>query len=288
MENNFKCRWSPTLGALEETALKVWGTPDYNPLTDGEFPTVFFGLYGLPDWYALWRHKGPKYVLWAGSDVTHFKNGYWLEDGGGISIKDTFPFAEWINKYCDNWCENEVERKTLELCGIKARVCPSFLGDVSQYQVEFVPAERPKVYLSANPGREEEYGWGVIEKIADKCEADFYLYGSSQWLTKHPNVKIKGRVPKEQMNEEIKKMQCGLRLNEGMDGFSEITAKSLLWGQYPLVWAKYGYPQIDSFKTQEELIEKINSLKVYKGPNPARELYLKILNLYPWVYASNS
>lgn len=284
MENT-KCRWSPTLGALEDTAQNVWGIGEYNPLTDSELPTVFFGLYGLPDWYTLWRHKGKKYVLWAGSDIIHFKNGYWLEDGGGIHINDTFPFAEWINKYCENWCENEVERKTLELLGIKAKVCPSFLGDINQYPVTFIPSARPKIYLSANPGREEEYGWGVIEKIAEKCEADFYLYGSANWITKNQNVYIRGRVPKEVMNEEVKKMQCGLRLNEGMDGFSEITAKSVLWGQYPLVWEKFKYPDIGSFNTREELIEKINALKDHKGPNPARELYRKILNLYPWNHA---
>lgn len=277
-----KCRWSPTLGALEDTAQVAWGLTDYNPTTDSELPTVFFGLYGLPDWYALWRHRGTRYVLWAGSDIVHFKNGYWLEDGGGIKINDSYPYAEWINKYCDSWCENEVERMVLEQCGIKAKVCPSFLGDLSQYEINYTQADRPKVYLSANPGREKEYGWGLIEEIAHQCNVDFYLYGSNSWLTKHPNVIVRGRVPKGVMNEEVKKMQSGLRLNEGMDGFSEITAKSILWGQYPLVWSKYGYPDIDSFSDKKTLIEALNRLKDFKEPNPNRELYLKIINLYPW------
>jgi len=60
-----KHRWSPTLGALEDTPENIWGTEEYNPETDSELPTVFCGLYGLPDFYALWRHKGKKWVWWS-------------------------------------------------------------------------------------------------------------------------------------------------------------------------------------------------------------------------------
>lgn len=275
-----KCRWSPTLGALEDTAENVWGTKEYE--YDLHDPTVFFGLYGLPDFYTLWRHKGKKWILWAGSDINHFANGYWLEDGGGIRV-DPVPLAEWVEKHCESWVENEVERKALEEFGIHAKVCPSFLGNIDDYQVTYKHNERPNVYLSANPGREVEYGWGFIEEIADQCDADFHLYGSPDWTTRHSNVFVHGRVPKEQMNEEIKNMQSGLRLNQGMDGFSEITAKSVLWGQYPITWEHFRYEHLTHFNDKKQLIKRINGLKGKTEPNPSRNYYRKILNNYPWV-----
>ena len=272
------CRWSPTLGGLEDTAENIWGTPEYEG--DRDEPTVFFGLYGLPDFYTLWRHRGKKWVLWAGSDIKHLAAGYHLDDGGGLKI-DADQLTPWLNKYCENWCENEVERLMLHRLGIEAKVAPSFLGDVNEYQVTYKPNDRPNVYLSANPGREVEYGWGLIEEIADKCEVDFHLYGSPDWQTKHHNVFVKGRVPKEQMNEEIKAMQCGLRLNE-FDGFSEVTAKSILWGQYPFVWSTFKYQGIESFSNREELIALLNSLKFRTAPNPIRDFYKQKLNQFPW------
>ena len=272
------CRWSPTLGALEDTAERIWGTPEYEG--DKDEPTVFFGLYGLPDFYTLWRHKGKKWVLWAGSDIIQFRNGYWLEEGGNIHI-DADQLAPWINKYCESWCENEVERQALEDLGIIAQVCPSFLGLVEDYEISFSPNDRPKVYLSANPEREVEYGWALIEEIAPLCEVDFYLYGSPDWESKHHNVFSRGRVAKAHMNDEVKQMQCGLRLNE-FDGFSEITAKSILLGKYPIAWSTFKYAGIDSFSNKQELVELLNGLKDKCIPNPHRDYYLTHLNKYPW------
>ena len=169
-----QCRVAPSLGALEGTHDQVWGTKEY--ISQDE-DTVFFGLYGLPDFYTLWRHKGKKYILWAGSDIRHFQNGYWLEDGGSIRV-DPQPLADWIEKHCESWVENDVERVALEEMGITAKVGQSFMGDVNDYEVTYKPNERPSVYLSANVGREEEYGWQLVENIADRCEVDFHLYGS--------------------------------------------------------------------------------------------------------------
>lgn len=272
-------RWAKSLGGgFAGTAETAWGIKEW----EGDVgPVVFCGMYGLPDFYALWRHDGKKWVWWAGSDVTHFVNGYWLEEGGNIRVDPT-PLAQWIDKYCENWVENEVERRALEEVGIKANVAPSFLGDINDYPVEYVQNDRPSVYLSANPGREIEYGWGIVEEIADRCDVDFHLYGSPNWETKHHNVMVRGRVPQEQMNEEVKKMQGGLRLNTGMDGFSEITAKSILWGQYPIVPESYGYPNLTSFRNTTQLVYELNRLKYKSLSNPARELYRAIINKYPW------
>lgn len=275
-----KIRIAPSLGGgFAGTPEEVWGVEllDEN---DFDSPCVFFGLYGLPDFYRLWRHKGKKYVLFAGSDIRHFTNGYWLNDTGTIRI-DAQPLAEWINLNCESYVENGVEHEALMVYNIESKIVPSFLGNVDDYQVEFQPEERPKVYLSVSGDNFEMYGWSLVEEIADRCGVDFHLYGNKkEWTTKRSNVFVHGRVPQEQMNKEVKGMQCGLRTLD-FDGFSEILAKSILWGQYPISYISY--PCVDTFKSKEDLIEKLNGLVRMTEPNvKARNYYLKNLNKYPF------
>lgn len=275
---NWQCRYAPSLGALEDTPFKVWGTEEFVEGT--EKPAVFFGVYGLPDFYTLWRHRGRKAILWAGSDIRHFVNGYWLDDKGSIRI-DPQALAEWINKNCESYVENGAEHEALMVYGIESKVVPSFMGNVNDFPISFQASERPRVYASVSGNDFSLYGWDVIENIADKCDVDFFLYGNTvPWSTRHSNVFVRGRIPKEQMNNEIKSMQCGLRVLE-FDGFSEVLAKSVLWGQYPI--SRIGYPYIQSYKSNDELIKLLNELKYKKTPNlVAREYYLKNLNKYPW------
>lgn len=265
----WQCRWSPTLGDLESTHAKIWGTDEY---TDQERPTVFFGVYGLPDFYTVWRHKGERHILWAGSDITNFCNGYWLEDGGAIRV-DPKPLAQWLNKHCTNWCENEVEARKLTECGIFAKVQPSFLGDVKDFPLSFKQGN--KVYASVSGDNFELYGWDRIDELAKaNPDLEFHLYGNrTVWIPSASNITVHGRVTKEVMNDEIKDMQCGLRMTE-FDGFSEVLAKSILWGQWPVSLIEY--PHI---LNPEQLSEVIRKTK----PNiDGRKYYLKNLNNFPW------
>jgi len=279
---NWQCRVAPSLGELEGTHNEVWGTKDYaDNFIDNQEPAVFFGIYGLPDFYALWRHKGRKAILWAGSDIIHFNNGYWLDGEGLIRIQPR-ELAEWVNIACESYVENEEEKRLLEMSGIESKVVPSFMGDVKEYDVSYEHSDRPKVYMSVSGDGFESYGWYLVQKIAPRVpEVQFHLFGSSIDM-KGDNVHVRGRVPKEQMNEEIKNMQCGLRLNVA-DGFSEVTAKSILWGQHPIVRARFGYPHLDSFETEEELVDLLKDLKNKKEVNiEGRDYYLENLNQYPW------
>lgn len=272
---NWQVRWSPTLGELEDTHQNVWGTRNYENDTD---PTVFFGLYGLPDFYTLWRHKGRKAILWAGSDIRHFIKGYWLEDGGEIKT-DPRSLAAWINKHCENYVENEIEHLALKFHGIDSKIVPSFLGDVNKFEVTFDWKSTPQLYTSVSGDDFKVYGWDKLSQLAwDNLDIEFHCYGNitipypnpAPWP---PNVIFHGRVPKEQMNTEIQNMSGALRLTE-FDGFSEILAKSVLMGQWPVSLIRY--PHMLS-------LDEIRKIKNTHLPNKeGKEYYLNAINKYPW------
>jgi hypothetical protein len=271
------CRWAPSLGELEGTAEKVWGTLPYEPDLHSEKPCVFFGLYGLPDFYTLWRHKGKKWVFWAGSDINHFRNGYWLDSKGDIKVHRG-AFARWINENCESWVENDLERKLLKSAGVDASICSSFMGDIEDFEVSY--SKGNNAYLSCSGGLVKEYGFETVERIASELPwVNFHLYGA-EWKTKNKNVIVHGRVPKEEMNNDIKNFQLALRFNE-TDGFSEILAKAVLMGQYAI--GKVKHPFIPTFKNDLDLIVKINKLLKNNTANlRARSYYRENLNLFPW------
>ena len=159
--------------------------------------------------------------------------------------------------------------------GLQSHQFLSFLGNIDDYEVEYKHSDKPHVYASVSGDNFEQYGWDRIEKMAPMFpEVTFHLYGNeAEWHTEYENVIVHGRVPKEQMNEEIKKMQGGLRMLE-FDGASEILMKSILWGQYPV--SLIGYDHM--LKPNE-----LDKLKDMKEPNVVgREHYRKILNKYVW------
>jgi hypothetical protein len=267
------CRKAPSLGDLEGTEAAAWGTLPYEGNLDA--PTVFFGLYSFADFKALHSHRGKKWILWAGSDIKHFTEGYWLDSVGRFRLHPA-AIAPWMNEYCESWCENGVEQSVLKMSGIDAQVAPSFMGDVRDYEITYKHSDRPKVYASVSGDDFELYRWDGIEQLAAiHKNIEFHLYGNKkEWNSNLPNVIVHGRVPKEQMNLEVMQMQGGLRLLK-FDGFSEILAKSVLWGQWPI--SAIPYPHMLP-------IEELHRLPALNKANlEGRDYYLSTLNKYPWV-----
>lgn len=274
--------YAQSLGALEGTPQEVWWTSAY---TSRYEPTVFFGLYDLRDYYALWRHQAKAWVLWAGSDIRNLQSGFVFNDGklGTLSriTRGWFSGAllEMLKK-AEHWTENDLEASALERLGLKVSgVCPSYMGS-TDLRMTYKPSKTPNVYLSASEGRQEEYGFDIVERIASSLpNMRFHMYGAS-FKTKQKNVIVHGRVPKEQMNKETDRFQIGLRLNE-FDGFSEILAKAVLRGQYAV--GKVRHPRIPSFRNDMDLITTLNTLRKKKEPNKvAMDWYKKSLNKFPW------
>lgn len=267
--NKIALRVSSSIVNFRLKAEKTWGLERYKWPQDIFKKVCFFGMYHIGDYFHFIRHLGPKTIVWAGSDISNL-------------FKNILPW-EILFKKATHYCENELERQELRLKGIKARVRPTFLEEVSDFPVCFESTEKPQVYLSARPNREKEYGVELIQRIAPKVpEVTFHIFGfDALFLKQADNIIYEGNVSEEQFNSDIKNYQCGLRPLEH-DGFSEILAKSILMGQYPI--SRIKYPKIDSYKTEEELVILLKDLKNKKEPNyKAREFWIKNLNDFPFI-----
>jgi hypothetical protein len=168
-----------------------------------------------------------------------------------------------------------VEADAMKKLSIKTHICPSFMGDINQFKPTYKYSKIPKLYTSVSGDDFKLYGWDKIDKLAKyNPKIEFHLYGNSKkWESKYPNVIIHGRVPIKQFNEEIEKMQGGLRLTK-FDGFSEIVAKSLLMAQYPVSIISYPYT-LDTIDI--EILPLLTESNI-----EGRNYYLKIINNYPW------
>lgn len=259
----YKLIVSSSIVPFREKAERTWDIERYVWPRDIFKPCVFFGMYHVGDYWHYVRHLGPKSILWAGSDITSL-------------IEAKLPYYKLFTK-ADNYCENGLEKKELDMYNIRAKVVPSFLEEIPE--VSFYTADFAHVYLSLRPNREDEYGLGLVKRIHKQTPKVIYdIYGVSG--QSYDNIIFHGNVPNKQFNKEIKNYHASLRPNEH-DGFSELTAKAILQGQYPIT--KIKYVGIPSYETEEELIKLLNSLSDMTQPNlEGRQFYIDNLNKFPW------
>lgn len=247
----WQCRIAPSLGdGFAGHPNDVWGTVPY---TDPKAPCVFFGMYGMNDFQALWNHQGERAVLWAGSDIRNLLKDYWLDAEGNERVKVTFP--EDVRHYV----ENSIEQIALDSMGIQAYIVPSFLGNIADFTPQNLRTDKKRYYMSVSGGDYKLYGVLDLLDIAHKNQDnEYYLYGWQPpigWLLP-VNFIVRGRVSQETMNEETRTMTGAIRLTR-FDGFSEILAKSILWGQKPLSPYIY-YPFLDD---RNKLLEVVNKYR---------------------------
>jgi len=279
-------RVSQSVESFKLRVLYTWKLEDWEGI-DSTKPLLFFGLYNDRDYQVFNTYKGYKAVFWCGSDVLFLAQDYEKRR----IVK---------NNPASHYCENEIEAKNLEKCGVEdVKIIPSFLDNVNNFPVSFHPSTRPQIFICAHPNRENEYGFDLVREVAKRVpDATFHLYGIDQSdhffyrqripLTDKlatvdeeiPNIWYHGKVPEGEFNNHIMHYHCGLRTNEH-DGFSEVTAKSILMGQYPI--SRIPYEKVWSYNTEDELVALIEKLKHIKSPNyEARAHYLKKLNNFPW------
>ena len=210
--------------------------------------TIFFGTYHWADYVRLLIHRGPRTVVWCGGDILNLRKSWWL------------PLI--VNIKAIHYCENEVEALSLRRLGIDPIIKPLYFDDIDGVGITYLSSKLPQVYLTAHPGREEEYGVYLVEKIAHKVDVLFHIFGVDG--ESHDNIIYHGEVETRYFDEMIKHYQGALRLN-AFDGFSETLAKSLLMGQYPI--SRIDYPFVSTFTDEKSLIDELNMLQFNKEPN---------------------
>jgi hypothetical protein len=199
--------------------------------------TIFIGLYHPLDYLRFIFTYAPKKVFWCGSDIlTLEKSWFW---------KRVVSYQKAIH-----YCENSVEERKLSECGIFA---PNPIQMIFDDPDNFQPQKNGEGFFTTS------------HFLRDKE----YLIG----LNGLP-IHVYYDLSEEQFNERIKYYKGSVRAND-FDGFSEITAKSILLGQYPVT--KIYYPGIDCYKTEEELVGIMKDIKTRPFPNPASEIWRKRL-----------
>ncbi len=280
---SYTLRVSGSIEPFRQKALDTWGIQERDRVADIRTHSVFFGMYHIGDYASFVRHRGKRSVLWAGSDINNLTRGYAFSDGDDLWLSKMLSFVpwQWIFKIfkADHYCENQTEQSALLGKGIIATVIPSFLEDVSKFEVTYKHSDNPQVYISAREGRADEYGHATIERIASKTPGvTFHFYGIKR--DSHDNIIYHGLVPPEQFNKDIKGYQACIRANK-FDGFSELVAKAFLQGQYVISRIPYLYAW--QYHDDYALITLLNALKEAKKPNiEAREYWSKKFNNYPW------
>ena len=286
MEDKPKIRVSQSVAGFSQRAQDTWGLSEWLGWNDPNQNVLFFGLYTKNDYDTFLRHKGKKTIFWCGSDIQNLNGNY-----DSRRILKLFPETE-------HWCENETEAEGLKRAGVEAKICPSFLDNINNYPLSYKHSKTPHIFLCGHDKREEEYGLELVKRIAPRLpDTTFHIYGinpNSPYFStiknpldsmaeidsECPNIWYHGKIPEGQFNNEITQYQCGLRPNEH-DGFSEVIAKSVLLGQYPI--SKISYEKIWNYKTEDELVALIDKLKFMTTPNiEARSYYLKKINNFPW------
>jgi len=262
-------RCSASVVNFRDKLEKIWGLREWEGIHDEDQDVLFFGLYIKWDFDAYWMHEGKKTVFWCGSDIINVQQNWEWQRRVRL-----FPEAK-------HYCENEVEQKELAEIGIESEIVQSFLDDIDKFPVSFKPTDKPHIFMSGHPNREEEYGFSLAMRLAERLpDFTFHLYGAGQ-RGKFKNIIIHGQVPEKDFNEEIKNYHCGLRPNDH-DGFSEIVAKSVLMGQYPISFIPY--KNIWTFKDEDDLVKQLEKLKTIRKPNKeGRNYWRKNINKFPWV-----
>jgi glycosyltransferase involved in cell wall biosynthesis len=264
----YKIYYSKGLKFFGELAVKNLGFERYNPKTDQYKPVLFCGLYFPQDYEVFREHHGRKAVFWNGTDVEICVN-----NPAFLALVKSFV-------HCKHACHNQLLSDELKSVGIPALIRPIFFSKIEDYPVSFQKSEPFLVYSMAHPGREEEYGIGIIKKLAPQTSGIlFHIYG----INKEDTDKIiyHGQVPEAVMDREIRGYHCCLRLNQH-DGFSQTLLKSVLLGQYSVSCLKYEH--IDYLDDKNLLPFFLDRIKCQSQPNfDARNFWLEKLNNFDWL-----
>lgn len=188
---------------------------------NNEEDTLFIGLYFQEDYNTFINHTGKKVIFWNGSDVLRL---LYNPDWQAIIKND---------KKTTHYCHNTQLHSELMSMGIDSHIIPLFFGDKGKYTLSYEPSDPLHFYMSAHPGREEEYGVPIFIELASFYpDIKFHIYGVKG--ESRANITFHGQIPEQQMDEETKRYHLCLRMNKH-DGESQIVIKSRLMGLHVII-----------------------------------------------------
>ena len=143
--------------------------------TDDSKSTLFFGIYDHNDMQSLIKHKGKKYVMFGGTDVTNLKKN--------ISRKNLLNNQK-VSKYFT--ISNNVDQRVRELGFISTQIDLSFhdnklFAPISKY------GNKIYIYNGYSPGNEQLYGKEQYEEVVKRLPQYEYIY-SNQLKLKHEQM----------------------------------------------------------------------------------------------------
>ena len=245
----FRC--SRSVNIFGDKIEKAWGLKSWQGWQDPDKDILYFGMYEIEDYNIYHNTEGKKTIFWCGTDIL-----YLFGNPERIRIVMENPETE-------HWTETEAQANELAQAGIRAHIAPSFLEDINNFPLSFKPTNKPHIWLSGHPNREEEYGFNLAKMMAVKFpDITFHLYGVDKNDNRDDcpkNVIYHGWVPNKQLNDEIKNYQGCIRANTH-DGFSEVPAKTMLSGGYAITYLPYKYGW--QFRTEKELEELLQRLRI--------------------------
>lgn len=271
-----KVRTSKSVHLFGDKIHKIWKLEEWEGIDDLDKDVLFFGMYAKEDYDVFWAFEGTKTIFWCGMDIIRM-----------FQVLERMRVAK-EDPDIEHWVETVRQASELAKVGIRAHIAPSFLENVNDFFLSFKPTDKPHIYLSGHPDREDEYGFGLAKRMAERFPGyTFHLYGVDKKDDRNDcpkNVIYHGWVSNKQFNKEIKNYQASMRPNQH-DGNSEIPMKAMLMGQYAITWLPYRHAW--QFRNEEELVELLQRLRETKKPNTeAREYWRKNLNQYPWIPGS--
>lgn len=293
-----KLRYSTSVKNFGKKAIIKWGIEEWKGIDDPDQDLLFFGLFHDRDFEVYHNFKGKKTVFWCGGDILRL-----LEDYERQRVLKINP--------AKHYCETQEQATKLRSVGIEPEVVPSYLGemltpsfeapvlkvskidDAGMVNVEDTNLDSLpnwKIWMTAHPHREQEYGLDQAKHLAKLFDdVEFHFYGVEKEyegkilteLDNLPNVFYHGEVPEERFDEEIANYHCGLRCNES-DGVSEVVVKSILLGQYPI--SRLPYEGVWQYHNFLELVELVKKLKEQRTPNyRTRNLWVFKLNNFDFL-----
>tara|TARA_B100001093_G_scaffold520232_1_gene613835 strand:- start:12055 stop:13989 length:1935 start_codon:yes stop_codon:yes gene_type:complete len=210
-----------------------------NDYTNIYEPVLFFGLYNINDYNAIYNHKGPIVILWTGTDSLYINEK--------IELK---KHATRISKIGRHIAISESVQKRLKNVGIYS---------------EFIPITPTKIIKNTHPKGDFVYFYGKGSKYGEELIPEIEKRISYKIIKTKPNS-----FSSEELEKIYKKCFIGLRLTPE-DGLSNTVIELGLMGR-KVIYNCNSLPNSIKYSNIDDIVKLINDEYKKKDNNNDIEL----------------